>query len=125
MSLSGSLPARKQFSRSDEIVDVTADILPFRLTVSLKALDLLAEKLVAADLCQSLETTLANLFVKQSFSPSAYAQDSGAQTGAQSGTVGDSLSGMPGSDSQPSGLSGSPVGGSFGDAGQAEGQMEQ
>src|SRR6266498_996218 len=35
----------------------------------------------------TLETTLATLFVKQSFSPSAHAQDSGAQTGAQSGTV--------------------------------------
>jgi len=72
----------------------------------------------------TLETTLATLFVKQSFSPSAHAQDSGAQTGAQSGTVGDSLSGMPGSDSQPCGLSRSPVGSSARDAGQAEGQME-
>jgi len=60
----------------------------------------------------TLETTLANLFVKQSFSPSAHAQDSGPQTGAQSGTVGDSLSGMLGSDSQPSELSGSPAGSS-------------
>jgi hypothetical protein len=73
----------------------------------------------------TLETTLVTLFVKQSFSPSAHAQDSSAQTGAQSGTVGDSVSGVPGSDSQPSGLSGSPVGGSTGDSGQAEGQMEQ
>jgi hypothetical protein len=73
----------------------------------------------------TLETTLATLFVKQSFSPSAHTQDSGAETGAQSGTVGDSVSGVRGSDSQPSRLSGSPVGGSARDTGQAEGQMEQ
>jgi hypothetical protein len=72
----------------------------------------------------TLETTLATLFVKQSFSPSAHAQDSSAQTGAQSGTVGDSPSGMPGSDSQPSGLSGSPASSSAPDAGQTQGQME-
>jgi hypothetical protein len=60
----------------------------------------------------TLEKTLAHLFVKQSFSPSAHTQDAGAQTGAQPGTVGDSLAGVPGSDSQPSGLSGSPAGGS-------------
>jgi len=67
----------------------------------------------------TLETTLATLFVKQSFSPSAHTQDSGAQPGAQSGTVGDSVSGVPGSDSQPSRLSRSTVGGSARDAGQA------
>jgi hypothetical protein len=72
----------------------------------------------------TLETTLATLFEKQSFSPSAHAQDSGAQTGAQSGTVGDSVSGVRGSDSQPSRLSGSPVGSPAGDASQAQGQME-
>jgi hypothetical protein len=69
----------------------------------------------------TLKTTLATLFVKQSFSPSAHAQDAGAQTGAQSRTVRDSLSGVPGSDSQPSELSGSPVGSSAGDARQAQG----
>jgi hypothetical protein len=72
----------------------------------------------------TLETTLANLFVKQSFSPSAHAQDSGAQTGAQSGTVRNSVSRVPGSDSQSSRLSGSPAGGSARDAGQAQRQME-
>lgn len=72
----------------------------------------------------TLETTLAHLFVKQSFSPSAHTQDSSAQTGAQSGTVGDSLSGVPGSDSQPSEFSGSPSGSSARDAGQAPGQLE-
>jgi hypothetical protein len=72
----------------------------------------------------TLETTLATLFEKQSFSPSAHAQDSGAQTGAQPGTVGDSVSGVRGSDSQPSRLSGSPVGSPAGDASQAQGQME-
>jgi hypothetical protein len=69
----------------------------------------------------TLETRLANLFVKQSFSPSAYAQDAGAQTGAQSGTVGDPVPGVSGRDSQPSGLSGSPAGGSARDADQAQG----
>ena len=47
----------------------------------------------------TLQTTVANLFVKQSFSPSAHAQDSGAQTGAQSGTLGDSFSGVSRSNS--------------------------
>lgn len=73
----------------------------------------------------TLETTLATLFEKQSFSPSAHTQDSGVETGAQPRTVGDSVSGMRGSDSQSGGLSGSPVGGSARDAGQAERQMEQ
>jgi hypothetical protein len=73
----------------------------------------------------TLKTTLANLFVKQSFPPSAHASDAGAQTGAQPRTVGDSFSGEPGSNPQPSGLSGSPTGGSARNAGQAQGQMER
>jgi hypothetical protein len=72
----------------------------------------------------TLESTLATLFVKQSFSPSAHAQDSGAQTGAQSRAVGDSVSGVPGSDPQPSELSGSPAGSSAGDASKAQGPLE-
>jgi Domain of unknown function (DUF4338)/DDE_Tnp_1-associated/Transposase DDE domain len=72
----------------------------------------------------TLETTWATLFVKQSFSPSAHTQDSGAETGAQSGTVGDTVFAVPGSHSQPSRFSGSPVGGSARDASQAEGPME-
>ena len=65
----------------------------------------------------TVKSTLATLFVKQSFSPSAHAQDSGAQTGAQSEAVGDSAPRVRGSDSQPSGLSGSSAGGSARNAG--------
>jgi hypothetical protein len=72
----------------------------------------------------TLETTLATLFVKQSFSPSAHTPDSGAQTGAQSGTVRNSVSGVPGRDAQPRRLSGSPLGGSGRDTDQAQRQME-
>lgn len=72
----------------------------------------------------TLETTLATLFKKQSFSPSAYAQDARAETGAQSGPAGDSVAGMRGSDAQSGGLSGRPVGGATGDAGQTQGSME-
>ncbi|MHB1306349.1 MAG: ISAs1 family transposase, partial [Limisphaerales bacterium] len=64
-------------------------------------------------LCQNLE----KLFAKQSFSPSAHAQDQGAEAGTQPQPVGDSMLGMPGSHSRPSGLSGSSLGRSTGDPG--------
>ena len=60
----------------------------------------------------TLESTLEKLFEKQRFSPSAYPSDAGAQTRAQPGPIGDSIPGVPGSDSQPSGLSGSSASGS-------------
>ena len=60
----------------------------------------------------TVEGTLAKLFEKQKFSPSADLPDAGVETGAQPRPVGDSLSGVPGSDPQPGGLSGSPLGGS-------------
>jgi hypothetical protein len=72
----------------------------------------------------TLQTTLANLFAKQSFSPSGHAPDSGARTGAQSGTLGDSLSGVRAGDSQPDELSRSQAGGPAANAGQAQGPME-
>jgi hypothetical protein len=61
---------------------------------------------------------------KQCFSPSSHSPDSGAQAGAQPGPVGNSFSGMRGSDSPPGELSWSPAGGPAPDAGQAEGKME-
>lgn len=45
----------------------------------------------------TFETTLEKLFVKQSVSPSAHGEDSGAQTGAQPRPTGDSFSGVHGS----------------------------
>jgi hypothetical protein len=58
---------------------------------------------------KTLQSTLQNLFKKQVFSPSNLADQPGAAPGAQSESVGNSLSPMPGSDSQPSGVSGSQV----------------
>lgn len=69
----------------------------------------------------TLETNLEKLFEKKSFSPSAHCQDPGAQAGAQPQPVGDPTSGLQGSDSQPSGLSRSPLGGAPGNASQTEG----
>lgn len=67
----------------------------------------------------TLQQTLASLFTQQAFSPSAHGAHTGPQTGAQPGPVGDSVSGVPGSDPQPSGLSGRPPSGAAGDARQA------
>ena len=69
----------------------------------------------------TIETNLEKLFEKKSFSPSAHAQDPGAQTGAQPQPLGDPTSGLPGSDAQPGGLPWSPVGGPIGNARQTEG----
>lgn len=66
----------------------------------------------------TVQTNLENLFAKQSFSPSTHGQDSGAETGAQSLPVGNPTPGLPGGDAQPSGFSGSTLGGSIGNAGQ-------
>jgi hypothetical protein len=71
----------------------------------------------------TLETTLKKLFEKQSFSPSAHTQDSGVETGAQPQPIGDSVSGVCGSDSQPGRLSRSPLGGSVGKASQTQRQV--
>jgi hypothetical protein len=72
----------------------------------------------------TVEGTLEKLFEKQSFSPSADRRDPGLETGAQPRAAGDSLSGMLGSNAQPSGLSRSPLGGPVRNARQASGQVE-
>ena len=64
----------------------------------------------------TIQSNLEKLFEKKSFSPSAHSQDSGPQTGAQPQPVGDPPLGLPGSNSQPSGLSRSPLGGAIGNA---------
>ncbi len=69
----------------------------------------------------TLQTNLERLFEKKSFSPSAHSQDPGTQTGAQPQPVGDPPFGLPGSDSQPSGLSRGPLGGTIGNARETEG----
>ena len=63
----------------------------------------------------TLQTTLQHLFEQQAFSPTGGSAASGAQARAQSGSVGDSFSASAGSDSQPSGFSGSTFGGAIGD----------
>ena len=69
----------------------------------------------------TLQTNLENLFVKQSFSPSADDPDPGAQTGAQPQPMGNPAAGLPGGDAQLGGLSWSPAGGSIGDPRQTAG----
>jgi hypothetical protein len=46
----------------------------------------------------TLHKTLANLFVKQAFSPSAHGADPDAEAGTQPGPAGDSLAGVSASD---------------------------
>jgi len=67
---------------------------------------------------KTLQTTLQDLFGKQVFPPSAFAPLPGVAPGAQPGPIGNPLAPMSGSDAQPSGLAGSPLGGPVGDAGQ-------
>ncbi len=71
----------------------------------------------------TLQTNLENLFVKQSFSPSAHAQDAGAQARAQPGPAGNPASGVPGSSAGSGGFSRSPPGGALGDTDQTKGPM--
>jgi hypothetical protein len=73
----------------------------------------------------TLYQTLENLFTEQSFSPSAHAQDPGAQARTQPQPVGDPLPAMPGSNSIAGPLSGSPVGRPVGDSGQTQGPTDQ
>ena len=72
----------------------------------------------------TLQKTLASLFVKQAFSPSAHDADPGLQAGAQSGAAGNSLARLPGSHPQSGGLPGSPFSGPPGDTSQAQGPVE-
>ena len=69
----------------------------------------------------TLQTNLEKLFEKKSFSPSAHSQDPGTQTGAQPRPAGNPAFGLHGSNSQPSGLSRSPLGGAIGNARETEG----
>ena len=71
----------------------------------------------------TIHKNLETLFAKQSFSPSTHSQDPGPETGAQLPTLGNSLSGVPGSDAEPSRLSRCSAGRSIGDTGQAQRQM--
>jgi len=65
----------------------------------------------------TLEKTLANLFTKQAFFPSADETNAGAQTRAQPQSIGDSVFAVPGSNPQPGELSRSSAGRPAGDAG--------
>ena len=71
----------------------------------------------------TLQTTLQHLFEKQAFSPSGHAAHPRPAARAQSGSLGNPLSAMPGSDAQPGGVPGSPLGGAIGNPGQTPRQM--
>jgi hypothetical protein len=71
----------------------------------------------------TVQANLEKLFEKKSFSPSTHSQDPGAQPGAQPQPVGDPVAGVPGSDTQPGGLSWGPAGGALGNARQAPGPV--
>jgi len=73
---------------------------------------------------KTLQSTLQNLFEKQDFSPSNLVGQSGAAPGAQSESVGNPLSPMPGSDSQPSRMAGGQVSCPVGDPSQAPRPMD-
>jgi hypothetical protein len=64
----------------------------------------------------TLQATLQNLFEPQAFSPSGHATHPGDAARAQSGQIGNSVSAVPGSDSQPSGFSGGQIGGPVGNS---------
>lgn len=72
----------------------------------------------------TLQATLQHLFQPQVLSPPKQGAYSGAATRAQPEPTGNSVFAVPGSDSQPSGISGSALGGPVGNAGQTWGQME-
>lgn len=72
----------------------------------------------------TLQATLQNLFEKQAFSPSGHAAHPRAEARAQSEPFGDSLSAVSGSDSQPSRVSGRPLGGPTGNPRQTREPMD-
>ena len=72
----------------------------------------------------TLQATLQHLFEKQAFSPLGHAAHPSAAARAQSGPIGNPLSAMPGSDSQPGGVSRGPTGGPVGNPSQARRQMD-
>ena len=67
---------------------------------------------------KTLQTTLQSLFEQQGFPPSGLAAPKGLTARAQPESAGNSLSAMPGSDSQPSGVAGSQISRPTGDPGQ-------
>lgn len=69
----------------------------------------------------TVQKTLESLFAQQAFSPTAHGANSGDEARAQPGPAGDSLAGVPGSDSQSGGLPGRALGRPIGDSGQAQG----
>jgi len=69
----------------------------------------------------TLQATLQKLFEPQAFSPSGHATHPGDAARAQSGQIGNSVSAVPGSDSQPSGFSGGQIGGPVGNSRQTRG----
>jgi hypothetical protein len=124
-SKSNEIPAARQLLRGQDLLGkiLVADALH---TQDATGQQILFEKgadylLTVKGNQSTLQTHLEKLFEKQSFSPSAHPQDSGAQTGTQPQPVGDPTSGLRGSDAQPGGLSRSPVGGSIGNARQTKG----
>jgi len=72
----------------------------------------------------TLQGTLQKLFEKQAFSPSAQPAHAGPDPRAQSGTPGNPFPGVSGSDPQPSGLSGDPIGGALGNPSQARQEVD-
>ena len=72
----------------------------------------------------TLQGTLQKLFEKQPFSPSGHAAHPSVAARAQPESIGDSLSTVSGSDAQPSGLSGRPLGGPTGNPRQTRGPMD-
>jgi hypothetical protein len=72
----------------------------------------------------TLQATLQHLFEKQAFSPSGHAAHPSPEARAQSGPIGNSVSAMPRSNSQPGGLSGCPTGRPAGNPSQTRGQVE-
>lgn len=72
----------------------------------------------------TLQTTLQKLFEPQAFSPSGHTAHSGAEARAQSGQIGNSVSAVSGSDSQPNGVSGGQISGPVGNSRQTRGQMD-
>lgn len=72
----------------------------------------------------TLQTNLEKLFEKQSFSPSAHAQESSAQAGTQPRALGDSLSPMRSHSASAGGFSRGSAGGPLGNPGQAQRTLE-
>ena len=73
----------------------------------------------------TLHKTLEPLFAQQAFSPSATGAPANPPVGAELRPTGDSQSGLPGSDAESGGLSGSTTGGAVADASVVQRQMER